>query len=249
MRRTWTLLPFLIAAAAYGQTTPPDFERVLVPIYLPQPISGAYGTAWTSQTILFTDTAAPLRVFPGCDGAAFCDIQPRTSFFLERPDTVTQTESRARFVYVARAQADQARFSACLRRGENDSPCEPLPIAREADFKQRIVLPFVPLQTQTRAALRVYGLTSAPRSIHLRMYRLDRIDPFVDEADVLVAGATAPDGFDPEPSHFIVLDMVSRWPPLQAAASVRIEIDSPDRVWAFASVTSNATQEVSIFRP
>jgi hypothetical protein len=237
MRRSWLLLAFLITAAAQGQTGPSDFERVLIPIYLPAPVGGAFGAAWSTQTILFADATAPLRIMPGCDGSMFCDIQPRTSLFLENIDPA-QTASHARFVFVARAQAEEARFSVCLRRTDTNAPCEPLPVAREADFKSRIVLPFVPLQNGTRMALRVYGLTAT--SIRLRMYRLDRLDPLVDETELLV-----PD----DPSTFIVLDPIGRWSQLQVAASVRIEIDSPDRVWAFASVTNNGTQEVSVFTP
>jgi hypothetical protein len=257
MRRTWLTLLLVVvlvvmAMPAVAQTLPQDFERVLLPIFLPHPIAGAYGTSWSTMSLLFTDSPGAMRVAVGCnEDPRFCDVGPRVSFPLESVSPL-DTPSHARFVWVERVQANDARFSSCLRHDDTSIACTPLPVVRESDMRVRIVLPFVPLKSNVRVALRVYGATIDATRIVLRMYRLDRLDPFVDEIVTLDSGTASNDGFHPEPSHYQVLDIVDRWPQLDAATSVRIEItavDSNARVWAFASVTNNATQEVAVFRP
>lgn len=253
MRRAClALLLTLLATAAVAQTPPPEFERVLLPIFLPHPIGGAYGTSWSTNSLLFTDSVNPMRVAAGCNGdPVFCDIQPRTTFPIEAVSPI-DTPSHARFLHVERAQADDARFSSCLRHDDTSSVCTPLPVVREREFQPRIVLTFVPLRPNVRAALRVYGATPDATQIQLRMYRLDRLDPFVDEVVTLHPGVPSTDSFDLEPSQYAELNLVARWPQLDAAASVRIEIRTIDpnaKVWALASVTNNETQDVALFRP
>lgn len=252
MRRAAFALLAILAVPLVAQTTPAEFEPVLLPVFLPHPVPGAYGTSWSTMSLLFTDSARVMRIAPGCDAdLIFCDIQPHVSFPLEAVSPV-ETPSHARFVYVDRAEAGNARFSSCLRHDDNSILCTPLPVVRERDMRARIVLPFVPLRPGVRVALRAFGATPAATQIAVRMYRLDRLDPFVDEVLTLDSGTLSNDGFDIEPSHAQVLDLVAHWPQLDAATSVRIEISTLDpgaKVWAFASVTNNVTQETSVFRP
>jgi hypothetical protein len=98
--------------------------------------------------------------------------------------------------------------------------------------------------------LRIYAFDSAATTVRLRLYRLDRIDPFVDEVVQLSEGVTAESGRPVAPAIVQILDLVGRWQQLQAAASVRVEIDALDpaaRIWALASTTNRDTQAVTVF--
>ena len=245
------LLISLATPSLLAQTAPSGVMKVLVPIFIPQPVSGALGSSWSTDTMLFVDGDAPVRIVPGCDSSGFCDPQPGVTLRLENFES-SLTGSRGRFVYVQRANAGHAHLSACLHESDPANSCTPLPAVREPAFQPRIVLPFVPFGVNERDALRVYGDSAASLTVRVRIYRLDRLDPLVDETVTLVPSTAMENGFEIEPSFFAAFDLRQRWPQLQAAASVRVEIDSLDSMrglWAFASVTNNSSEAVQVFMP
>lgn len=251
------LLALTLPSAA--QTLDPAaFERILLPISFTGEIAGAFGTRWTSSIVMFNDSDQTLQFLGSTcaqgDPAACQPAQtlgPRAFVNIQSPP-FPPLPSQGAFLYVTRAAAERVAFAANLRdvsRAEENAGTG-LPVVRESDFRHRIVLPMVLLRGPFRAALRVYGNTDAPGTVRLRMYRLDRLDPFVDEVVELNGIVNAV--YNPFPTHpafFHVFDLVSRWPVLEAAASVRIELDSEQEIWAFASQTNNVTQLVTTVRP
>jgi hypothetical protein len=223
------------------------FERILLPIAFSGEIDGAFGTRWRSEVLLFNDgtTAAEYCVHD-------CPINPR-AFVNIQPERSAALPSLGAFLYVT--QPENLRFTALLHdasRADDNAGTE-MPVVRERDYAERIVLPRVPLRGDFRVTLRIYGEGELPQDVRVRMYRLDRLDPFVDTTVHLDGIVTAsPSPYPSYPSFAIVPDLVRTYPVLEAAASARVEIDSLSagrKIWAFASITNNHTQVVTTITP
>jgi hypothetical protein len=240
---------FLTAALLLGAlaTHAQQVERILLPIAFPGEIHGSFGTVWASEVLLFNDAETVLTV----DGQT---LNPRASININPP--LSQVlPSLGAFIYVSKNEVERARFTSLLTdrsRAEENVGTE-IPVVRERDYSNRIVLPRVPLRGDFRVALRIYGSSSAPMEARIRMYRLDRLDPFVDiRVDLNGVININPEPFPRYPSFFHIFELVKQFPVLEAAASVRIEIDAvhPDEtLWAFASITNNTTQLVTTISP
>ena len=223
------------------------FERILLPIAFPGEIEGAFGTRWRSEVLLFHDGSTPAEYCP-----QDCPINPRGFVNINPPRSGT-LPSLGAFIYVT--QPENMRFTALLHdssRADDNAGTE-MPVVRERDYAERIVLPRVPMRGDFRVTLRIYGQSEAPQDVRVRMYRLDRLDPFVDTNVHLEGIVTAvPNLYPGYPSFAILPDLVHTYPVLEAAASVRVEIDSTTqgaKIWAFASITNNHTQVVTTVTP
>jgi hypothetical protein len=223
------------------------FERILLPIAFPGEIEGAFGTRWRSEVLLFHDGSTPAEYCP-----RDCPINPRGMARIE-PLRSSVLPSLGAFLYVT--QPEHMRFTALLHdasRADDNAGTE-MPVVRERDYAHRIVLPRVPLRGDFRVTLRIYGEGEAPQDVRVRMYRLDRLEPFVDTNVRLAGVVTAvPNPYPAHPSFAIVPDLVRTYPVLEAAASVRVELESAhpaQKIWGFASITNNHTQVVTTITP
>jgi hypothetical protein len=256
MRSLLTVLLVVLTLPSAAQTLEPaSFERILLPISFTGEIPGAFGTRWSTLILMFNDSEEPIQflgsVCPEGDPAQCQPAQtlhPRADVEIESPPSPSQ----GAFLHITRAAAARVPLTATLydrSRAEENAGTE-LPVVRESDFHHRIVLPLVLLRGPFRTALRVYSHDETPGTARLRMYRLDRLDPFVDET-IELSGIVhvQADPFPTQPAYFHVFDLIARWPVLEAAASVRVELDSEREIWAFASQTNNVTQLVTTVRP
>jgi hypothetical protein len=251
------LLLLLLATSAAAQD-PADFERILLPISFRGEVPGAFGTRWTTLTVLFNDSASPVQfvnsVCEHPEPSQCGTLSPRAYINVQSPSSET-LPSQGAYFYIPRAAAGDLHFTSILfdqSRAEENAGTE-LPVVREDDFRHRIVLPMVLTRGPFRVALRIYGSDDGPAPVRVRFYRLDRLDPFVDEV-VTMNGRNTREilPFPPHPAFFHVFDIVTRWPQLEATSSVRVELEALDRnrkIWAFASQTNNATQLVTTVRP
>jgi len=223
------------------------FERILLPIAFPGEIEGAFGTRWRSEVLLFHDGSTVAEYCP-----QDCPVHPRGMVRIEPPLSDT-LPSLGAFLHVT--SPDDMRFTALLhdqsRAGDNAGT--EMPVVRARDYRRRIVLPRVPLRGDFRVTLRIYGEGEAPQDVRVRMYRLDRLEPFVDTNVHLEGIVTAvPNPYPPYPAFAILPDLVRTYPVLEAAASARVEIEAAnegEKIWAFASITNNATQVVTTITP
>jgi hypothetical protein len=76
MRRL-SLILFVIfpAISLFAQTPGIDYERLLVPIVVNQPIPGAAGSLWTSTLVLRSSASTVVDVYPvngDCGGISLC---------------------------------------------------------------------------------------------------------------------------------------------------------------------------------
>jgi hypothetical protein len=258
MRNLLIAATLALTLPAMAQTLDREaFEQILLPISFIGEIEGAHGTRWTSSILMFNGSEQTVQFVgatcPEVDPAACIPARtlgPRTYVHVQTPPG--PLASQGAFLYVTRSVASQVWFAANLRdlsRAEENAGTE-LPVVREAEFHHRIILPMVLLRGPFRTALRIYSLSEAPAQVRVRMYRLDQLDPLVDEV-VALDGIVSiiPNLFPSGPAYHHIFDLIGRWPQLEAATSVRIELESDFEIWALASQTNDVTQLVTTVRP
>jgi hypothetical protein len=212
-------------------------ERVLVPISVGS-VPGAYGTVWSTE--LGTeqldrerhDLASQLRMVSG-------DQTNRTS---------------ANRQLSGKRQARSSSLEGTRRQNQFDSDlqlCKPegswgtkIPVVREHEFRSTANIINVPTAPDFRSALRIYALPAdedPPEVVRVRIYSHYE-DLLVDTELTLREW----------PPYAGILSLTDTFPEIRQEDRVRIEVDAVNpaaKIWAFVSVTSNHTQNVSIVTP
>ena len=271
------LLSLLFASTLFGQIRPgdpfvdPEYERVLLPVFFSG--AGANGAQWetsievtTSRDDFFT-LPQPALVYAsdtrgGClrttvaprMSARVCpELEHAAGLLLWVPRTVKETE-----LHVSIRVRDTSKNAT--------SAGTFVPVVRESDLTgDTMVLLDVPVDARFRTALRVYDAFGFPGVAGLTIYDSDdyrrgRALPLLDTTVTL-------DDPNPEPytRHIrrpgfrLIGDLVGAYPQLAGRTSVTVVVRgshplvSPplpyERFYALASVTNNATQEVTIISP
>lgn len=261
------LLTCSVVAPALGQET----TQVLVPLWLNAPAAGAHDSLWTTELAIVNGGEDPLVIAgyfrPDCGGdlrPCFESVPPGITF---RPRLLTFTnEVQGIFLLLEREQPRAAAFSLRVRdlsRSVETWGTE-IPVVRidEIDGGPIHILD-VPIRGGFRTMLRIYDLDprSGPARVRVRVYGFNekRQSPFEPEAvnDALLAdeehafryAVTGGGTFD-HPGYIELADFPSRI--ITHFYHVRLRIDplTPGRrIWAFASITNNATQHVTIMSP
>jgi hypothetical protein len=239
-----------------------DFKQLLVPLTA-LTVPGAHGSRWTSELRIFNSLTTPLRL-PGpesfivelpIDPAVYVPARQTEQVFLNHGIQGTD----GAFLYVPRAQEDAPKFSLRVRDlSQNASSLgTDIPVVSIDDAKGDITLVDIPVDPDYRATLRVYAFTQAPMLVGVKVFPEDGDTP-IQEYNVPLNGIVTFEAveFPPYPAYtaFDPLTSVVR------AANhprVRIEITNfnanlsppPPPIWAFVSITSNATQQVTAVTP
>lgn len=241
------------------------YERALLPIYFKDVVPGAHGTQWRTDLWIHNGGANDVAIAPMvCPAATPCpavfpntytlgaghSVHNPTAFFAEYETNLSQ------ILYIAKPGAKDVsmslRFADVSRNTLNGGT--DLPIIRESELLTRSAQLFdVPLVGQNfRVMLRIYDVTYSDAAYSVLLYPsgegaaeatygmtlyavTPRATPFRDEAAYAEFDLTS------------LLQLPRVWP-----ESVRIEIKplTPgSRFWAFASVTNNETQLVTLITP
>jgi len=235
----------------------PDYERLMVPI-VANDAPGAFGSRWTSETWLANDgsTPAPFNA-PACERpevTEFCfgplPVNPGAAV---RVLAYAPVSIPAAFIDVPRSLdatvALHSRMQDTSRQAQTWGT--EIPIVREDDFASRVTLLDVPTDARFRVMLRTYGSDDSATPVRVRVYALTGQEPLLDVARTLAPSPSAGRGFPQWPAYDQIA-LLDAWPQLAATDTLRITIDSLDaskKVWAFASVTNNETQHVTVIAP
>jgi hypothetical protein len=263
LRAVLLLLPLSLAGAAPAAAQ--DFIRYLLPVSTDN-VPGALGSSWISQftihnprdqalTIVGDVCDPPIILQPACNNMQ--TIPPSTS----RPVSVHRGSlGDGAFLYVPKnpnyGPTPMTLRVRDLSKNASNFGTE-VPIARDEDFVQVLIITDVPTDPKFRATLRVYNYSEAPRDLRMRVYTLDGQTP-IEERTVSLLGIVTLI-FNPTPLHPAYAELDPLTPAVRAAGTrVRIEVEDPTRVivspppppiWGLVSITNNETQQVTTITP
>ena len=232
-------------------------QRFLIPILSYSNWPGAFGSIWHGELTLFNASDNPVKIeLQVCPPViSMCvpraDLPPHRS---AKPAVYSATGSEGGFLYIATADVPNVTFKFRVRDLSRQSQTwgTEIPLVSLTEFRQLIRLIDVPSDSRFRVKLRVYSAGATPSSVHVRVYKRDALSP-VSESDVTLAGiAGYPTGLEPRGPAYGELDPVQ--PALSdAGGTLRLEIEQripgEPPIWAFASVTNNETQHVTLITP
>jgi hypothetical protein len=213
-------------------------ERLLVPISV-HDAPGAYGTLWATELWCRNNSTHTVGIFP----LALSDfaLAPRWTEVL-RIATLPPA-APGLFLYVDRDDVDDLQFD--LRLFNEADPAASwgtkLPVVREREFAGTVNLINVPTASDFRSTLRVYGWTPTDQPVTVRIYSNNEV--------LLATAALSLQGMVP---YAAILSLADTFPAIRKVDRVRVEVTSPNsetKLWAFVSVTSNATQNIGLVTP
>ena len=252
---------------AFPQVSP-AFEKVLVPVFIQQPLPGAFGSSWITDFWISNSGDAPVLfgggfdfgcAFPPCaDGAR---LDPGATFrprVLSRPDGLQGT-----FVLADARYADGLSFALRFRDLSRQSQTwgTEVPVVREDEFRSdKVSLVDIPISQGFRQVLRVYELEDTGRVafVRVRAYRL-RLqndlpnaspDVFLGEG-VFQLQFISPGVPSGAPGYLAIFDL-GAVAPLGGVDRIRLEVEPVTeglRLWAFVTVVNNETQHATVITP
>lgn len=256
----------LPGAFTYQETAEATYTQVLLPVYLDGIVDGAGGSRWATDFWLRNNGPNPVTFapYPCPPGQACPAVIPLTTSLLPGrtyhglPQHFGEgTTNPSRVFYLSRDGA--ARVSAGLRfadlsQGTLNGGTD-LPVIREGELLTYPAQLFnVPMDPNFRVLLRVYDVAQTSSSFHVSIHRQEVGEPTLPLHSFDLRVTTPQTGpFRTEAAYgqfdvtsLLALDHV-QWP-----EAVRIEIaplTPGSRFWAFASVTNNTTNLVTLVTP
>lgn len=264
MKRILFLL--LFAASLTAQPVfDENYERILLPVYTP-PVQGAFGSEFHTRLTLWnksrTETLQVYGVEPHC--ILTC---PTITWIEMKPFGSDEESMRApelmpngrpgRFVFIRKEQANMIAMNlrAFDLSRDDVNYGTAMPVVRERDFSDdRIVLPGVPMYDQRfRKTLRIYSKEAATVEISFE-------GPYIIGSPVILPPrsqtVTLTPGLNQYDPAYAVFTNFALYPedvsvvvePLPPCAICPLPHVRP-AVWAFITVTNNATQHITTITP
>jgi hypothetical protein len=217
-----------------------EFEPLLVPVTVSN-MPGAFGTLWSTELWYRNNSGRPVVVFP----LATSDHVPTMNLTENLRIFTSRNYDPSQIIYVSRDGIDDVQFDLRLfnRSGPSSKWGTKLPVVREREFGDAINLINVPTAADFRSALRIYALPDesfAGETVSLQIY---------SNNEQLLASTEIP--FNGAPRYATYSSLADAFPAIRQADRVRVRVHSTSgrKIWAFVSVTSNVTQDVSIITP
>lgn len=237
------------------------YERVLVPVYLPNAIPGAYGSLWESNLWVRNEGTQRVRIRTACNITcppdSGVDLEPGQS--LKNPQLVQEgprVPNPGGFVLAlpVGARIRVKMHTRDLTRQSQTWGTE-IPTVPQDDFLSgtNSLLP-VPTDDRFRVMLRMYTRDeNSVARFRVRLYALDDVtrfphsEPLLAETEVTGSAASVVD-----PGYAEIAAIVQAFPVLKARELLRVEIQPVDpttRYYAFITVTNNETQHITTVTP
>jgi hypothetical protein len=218
-------------------------ETVLVPLIVHER-AGAFGSRWATSFLA-------------------------TNGSLVMTDPLNETNAPAFVLWRDRLNAAFDTMHLRIRdinREQDASWGTELPIVRETDLRARqIQLLEIPTDRRFRISLRIYAVapfdtTSRPSDYTIELSRMDPCCSTVARQQTITLDAPALRGFSTgtfvrtTPAYIEMNDFLANWPEVADARLVKITVRAtndtrPPLFWAFASITHNTTQHVTLVTP
>lgn len=241
----------LANAFTYTGNVDDTFERVLLPIFVPETL-GTFGTRFGSSFSMLNVGGPDITVF-GFESAGPCIPEcPAALKPMRLPahaalstDNIVFDGDPGRVVYIPKGSFDQLASSLRLADASrlNESFGARIPVVPERDFRSdRIALVDVPQDDKNnfRYTLRIYALDPGT-SVHVALVGSDNL-VVLRETDL---------GFtDPGDAYQLPYAEYSGFHPRAQGVRVEITPATPgQRIWAFVSITNNVTQQITVVAP
>ena len=271
MRKLLPPLLTLVLLTPILQAQPaPLRHRALIPIYLEQPIPGAFGSQWTSEFAIHNSSNRDFLIewcSPADDSA--CILNLFADEELVPGETQTRLPNRypkpqggvpGAVVYLLelgtepvdfRAVAFQLRVADTTRRAL--SAGTEIPVVRERDFRTSATnLLSVPVESRFRLILRLYEMNLQTASFAVNVY--DQATGNLLQSRGVTIASAKPQGFLRfVPTYGEITDLAQialQSPSAPSRLRISIEPRTPGSAfWGFVSVTNNETQEFTVVTP
>lgn len=233
-------------------------QFILLPLLTSEEVPGAGGSRWKVVTAAHNGNSTfvsfgPCNVptDPPCPPASFgiaagqWRINPTFGF--------TNAGRNGRLIYLHRDLARQVTLTARFFNLQDPSDRGvALPLPRSEEFVRRAIqLLNVPMSDAARVTLRIYDPddTGASARVTVRIYDVEDRVVSVREVALSPSGYSAPGGLPFAPSFAELLVDVAGTNPEEP---VRVEVQPVTaelRIWAFITITDNATNRVTVVWP
>lgn len=239
------------------------YEQVLLPIYLKEPVPGANGSMWRTDFRIRNHGTEPVRLAPWeCPPNMVCPpVFPLTYTLLPNQTLHNPADfssrpgsNPSRLLYVsAPAIVSMSLRVADVSRSALNAGTD-LPVIRPDELLRGTAHLFnVPLDAQNfRVLLRIYDLAYSRSGFEVRLYP-EGLEGEPPAHTALLTALTEQTGAFRSEAAYAQLDITDllklrkAWP---AATRIEIHPTTPgSRYWAFASITSNQTQLVTLVTP
>ena len=252
-----------VRPSAFTYISPQQYETILLPSFTDREIPGAFGSRWRVEHGVYNgndlDLESPIDFMnTQINCISPCPGFPAIPGLRVTPIPTQQPYGRSPnwLIHVRKPLDAALRFSLRVRdlSREDESWGTELPVVHEREFVQRVQLFDVPLQPRFRQNLRIYALpqgTTCCTDVAVRFYSIDTSTLLYETTAKLTLPPPSYGSPDfPAQPETVELSFLGNIAQLAGHDRVRVEIDGGSRlIWAYASITNNATQDVTVVSP
>lgn len=261
----------LVAMAAHAQVLPPpDVEstRLLLPVMMQSGEFGAFGALWKTELWVRNGASTPVHIFPYDGGCRLSNCGflsptlPGSTFQPQVGKWVGSGNIPGTYLHVEKGFVDQVSVQLRVRdlRDEENGFGTELPVVSEDEFRpDGIVLLDLPMRPGYRTMLRTYSLDPVEvPAVIVRVYGLSEGWQFPpptsplpqllsEQRYALEVPASEIRKFVPD---YLQLDLSQNaFAPWRQVMLEIIPAIEGMRIWSFASVTNNLTQQITTITP
>ena len=264
------LLAVLVITVAAQRAMAAGYVRVLLPLYIPQPVPGAYGSLW--QTHFAVHNGSPLRSYiiepcpDGCSANLFADEElvpneTETELPVRYPAPTNGIAGAVLYLSPEPATGDQPGGPADnassvafeLRIADSSRSAiaagTELPVIRESEFRTSMVhLLNIPTDPKFRLALRIFEMNLDRADFTVRV--LDQATNALLASSRVTTLAPAQPALRFAPG-FVELNNISSLL-TNSPQAIRVEVEpvtSGSAFWAYVSITNNDSQQITLVTP